>query len=79
MKGLETIMGNSSFDSRCHSLSGDANFAGYVGLVGQYAVSDCVLVEVLYQCGAVPFVRTNVPQTLVVRIAPSLPDARARG
>ena len=27
---------------------------------------DSVLVEVLYDVGAVPFVRTNVPQTLMV-------------
>jgi hypothetical protein len=25
-----------------------------------------VIVEILYACGAVPFVRTNVPQTLMV-------------
>ncbi|KAG6844020.1 hypothetical protein H0H87_010588 [Tephrocybe sp. NHM501043] len=38
---------------------------GYVSWVGKYANSDCVLVEILYECGAVPFVRTNVPQTLM--------------
>ncbi|KAG6847006.1 hypothetical protein H0H93_010637, partial [Arthromyces matolae] len=38
---------------------------GYVSWVGKYAESDCVLVELLYECGAVPFVRTNVPQTLM--------------
>ena len=29
-----------------------------------------MLVEILYDLGAVPFVRTNVPQTLQVRPAP---------
>ncbi|RDB26908.1 Acetamidase [Hypsizygus marmoreus] len=38
---------------------------GYVAWVGKPAASDCVLVEILYECGAVPFVRTNVPQTLM--------------
>ncbi|KDR80683.1 hypothetical protein GALMADRAFT_60825 [Galerina marginata CBS 339.88] len=38
---------------------------GYVSGVGNYADNDSVIVEILYQCGAVPFVRTNVPQTLM--------------
>ena len=37
---------------------------GYAGWIGRVAESDSVLVEILYECGAVPFVRTNVPQTL---------------
>ncbi|KAI0762463.1 amidase signature domain-containing protein [Fomes fomentarius] len=37
---------------------------GYAGWIGRVADSDSVLAEVLYECGAVPFVRTNVPQTL---------------
>ncbi|KAF8158983.1 amidase signature domain-containing protein, partial [Mycena galopus ATCC 62051] len=37
----------------------------YVKWIGNYAEADCVLVEILYECGAVPFVRTNVPQTLM--------------
>ena len=35
--------------------------------IGKYASRDAVLVEILYEAGAVPFVRTNVPQTLMVR------------
>lgn len=31
-----------------------------------------MIVEVLYKCGAVPFVRTNVPQTLMVSTSSSL-------
>ncbi|TFK53544.1 general amidase [Heliocybe sulcata] len=38
---------------------------GYVSWIGKYADRDAALVEVLYKCGAVPFVRTNVPQTLM--------------
>jgi amidase len=37
---------------------------GYVSWIGQYADKNAVLVDVLIECGAVPFVRTNVPQTL---------------
>ncbi|KAG2145199.1 general amidase [Suillus clintonianus] len=37
---------------------------GYASLIGQYADKNAVLVDVLIECGAVPFVRTNVPQTL---------------
>lgn len=38
---------------------------GYVSWIGKYADSNAVLVDILYECGAVPFVRTNVPQTLM--------------
>ncbi|KZT10717.1 general amidase [Laetiporus sulphureus 93-53] len=38
---------------------------GYASWIGKYAENDAVLVEILYECGAVPFVRTNVPQTLM--------------
>lgn len=41
---------------------------GYVSWIGKYADKNAVLVDILYDCGAVPFVRTNVPQTLMVRI-----------
>jgi Asp-tRNA(Asn)/Glu-tRNA(Gln) amidotransferase A subunit family amidase len=39
---------------------------GYVANIGDFATKDCVIVEILYELGAVPFVRTNVPQTLMV-------------
>lgn len=39
---------------------------GYVARIGDRAERDCVIVQVLYKCGAIPFVRTNVPQTLMV-------------
>ncbi|PCH43375.1 general amidase [Wolfiporia cocos MD-104 SS10] len=38
---------------------------GYASWIGKYAERDAVLTEILYECGAVPFVRTNVPQTLM--------------
>ncbi|KAG1736073.1 general amidase [Suillus paluster] len=38
---------------------------GYVSWIGQYADKNAVLVDVLIECGAVPFVRTNIPQTLM--------------
>ncbi|KAJ3726656.1 general amidase [Lentinula raphanica] len=47
------------------TMKGLETIMGYVAGIGQYADSDSVLVEILYECGAVPFVRTNVPQTLM--------------
>ncbi|KAI0825163.1 general amidase [Trametes gibbosa] len=38
---------------------------GYAALVGQIAEDDAVLVKLLLRAGAVPYVRTNVPQTLM--------------
>ncbi|KAI0077058.1 general amidase [Panus rudis PR-1116 ss-1] len=38
---------------------------GYVSWIGQYAERNSVLVDILLDCGAVPFVQTNVPQTLM--------------
>ncbi|KAG2044807.1 general amidase [Suillus americanus] len=38
---------------------------GYVSWIGQYAEKNAVLVDILIECGAVPFVRTNIPQTLM--------------
>jgi hypothetical protein len=64
MKGLETIMGKTS-DALVPIKPNAA--LGYAKWIGNYAESDCVLVEILYECGAVPFVRTNVPQTLMVQ------------
>ncbi|TFK85684.1 general amidase [Polyporus arcularius HHB13444] len=45
-------------------LKGMETIMGYAGWIGRIADSDSALVEILYECGAVPFVRTNVPQTL---------------
>lgn len=40
--------------------------AGYVAWIGQYAERNAVLVDILETLGAVLFVKTNVPQTLMV-------------
>lgn len=47
------------------SIKGLETTIGYVSWIGKYASRDAVLVEILYEAGAVPFVRTNVPQTLM--------------
>ncbi|KAF7298916.1 General amidase [Mycena indigotica] len=47
------------------SMEGLETIMGYAKWIGRVATSDCVLVQLLYECGAVPFVRTNVPQTLM--------------
>lgn len=39
---------------------------GYASWIGKYAEDDAVITKILYACGAVPFVMTNVPQTLLV-------------
>ena len=39
---------------------------GYASLVGKFSDSNSVLVDIMYECGANPFVQTNVPQTLMV-------------
>ena len=46
--------------------------SGYAFNIGKFAEDDCVLVEILYKLGAVPFVRTNVPRTLMVSMLFSL-------
>ncbi|KAI5116423.1 hypothetical protein M0805_001386 [Coniferiporia weirii] len=38
---------------------------GFVWRIGKYAEDDASLVTILYEAGAVPFVRTNIPQTLM--------------
>ncbi|TFY81574.1 hypothetical protein EWM64_g2435 [Hericium alpestre] len=38
---------------------------GYASWIGKYSEKDSVLTEILYDCGAVLYVRTNVPQTLM--------------
>ncbi|KZT10734.1 general amidase [Laetiporus sulphureus 93-53] len=38
---------------------------GYVSWVGNYADKNAVIVDILYELGAVPFVRTNLPQTVM--------------
>ncbi|KAG9313359.1 general amidase [Chiua virens] len=46
-------------------MKGLETIMGYACNIGKFAEDDCVLVEILYELGAVLFVRTNVPQTLM--------------
>ncbi|KAH8120360.1 general amidase [Phellopilus nigrolimitatus] len=46
-------------------LKGLETTMGYVSWIGDYAERDASLATILYEAGAVPFVRTNVPQTLM--------------
>jgi amidase len=39
---------------------------GYVSWIGKYATRNAVLVDILEEAGAILFVKTNVPQTLMV-------------
>ena len=39
---------------------------GYVSYIGRYASKNAVLADILESCGAVLYVKTNVPQTLMV-------------
>jgi amidase len=64
MKDLETIMGDHC--PRIPLTAGADRAAGYVSWVGKYAKHNAVLVDIMIEAGAVPFVRTNVPQTLMV-------------
>ncbi|KAI0051681.1 general amidase [Auriscalpium vulgare] len=47
------------------SLQGLETIMGYVSWVGRIAEKNAVLADILIDCGAVPYVRTNVPQTLM--------------
>lgn len=47
------------------SIEGIESTMGYVSWLGTYAARDAVLVDVLKKLGAIPFVKTNVPQTLM--------------
>jgi amidase len=39
---------------------------GYVSWIGKYATRNAVLVDILEEAGAILYVKTNVPQTLMV-------------
>ncbi|KAJ7193376.1 general amidase [Mycena pura] len=47
------------------NIKGLESTIGYVSWVGQYAEENSVLIDILESLGAVPFVKTNVPQTLM--------------
>ncbi|KAJ7675379.1 general amidase [Mycena rosella] len=47
------------------SIKGIESSMGYVSWIGQHAEKNAVLVDILESLGAVPFVKTNIPQTLM--------------
>ncbi|KAG8771098.1 hypothetical protein FRC12_003858 [Ceratobasidium sp. 428] len=47
------------------AMQGLETINGYVANIGDFATKNAVLIDILYDLGAVPFVRTNVPQTLM--------------
>lgn len=47
---------------------------GLASRVGKYAQEDAAIVEALYECGAILYVKTNVPQTLMVSPSPTYSD-----
>ncbi|OWB56005.1 catalytic activity protein [[Candida] boidinii] len=47
------------------SIKGKVTHAGYVALLDNITPEDCVTVKVLRDLGAIPFVRTNEPQSLM--------------
>ncbi|EJD43785.1 general amidase [Auricularia subglabra TFB-10046 SS5] len=47
------------------SIEGLDTTMGYTSWIGKPAAKNCTLVDLLLAAGAVPFVRTNVPQTLM--------------
>jgi amidase len=65
IKQIESTIGKSE---HCLFFSSFSNKRlGYVSWVGKFAEKNSVLVDILESLGAVPFVKTNVPQTLMVR------------
>ena len=44
---------------------------GFAARVGDVAKDDAVLVKLLHQAGAVFYVKTNIPQTIMVGALPS--------
>ena len=42
------------------------SFVGYVSWIGRYASKNSVLADILESLGAVLYVKTNIPQTLMV-------------
>ncbi|GJE86082.1 general amidase [Phanerochaete sordida] len=47
------------------SMRGLETTMGWVSWIGKFSEHDAVVVQIIYDAGAVPFVRTNIPQTLM--------------
>jgi amidase len=67
IKGLETIMGAWALIHLVLEIH--LGVSGYVSWIGKVAERNASLTEILIECGAVLYVRTNVPQTLMVRFS----------
>ncbi len=67
IKGLETTMGIDLLLNLRLDAPLKFQCIGYAAWVGKYAEHDAVMVKLLLQAGGVPFVRTNLPQTIMVR------------
>ena len=70
IKGLETVMGTwimYLFISIPPEMHLARRLSGYVSWIGKVAERNASLTEILIESGAVLYVRTNVPQTLMVR------------
>ena len=53
-------------DGRRRCVPSDTQFPGYTSLVGNYAEQNSVLADILESQGAVLYVKTNLPQTIMV-------------
>lgn len=64
IKGIESTIGT----YRIHNvIIVNSILVGYVSWIGKYAERNAVLADILESLGAVFYVKTNVPQTLMVR------------
>ena len=70
IEGVESTMGNIflPINSPASKLifSFSPSFEGYVSWIGRYASKNSVLADILESLGAVLYVKTNIPQTLMV-------------
>lgn len=61
----QSLLGNASVSFMLFSFQGHDSTLGLVKRLNQPAAEDAVIVQVLKRQGAVPFVKTNVPQSLL--------------
>ena len=64
ISGLESTMGK--YKIHHYTVKIIYHHTGYISWVGVYPENNATLVDTLVSLGAVPFVKTNVPQTLMV-------------
>lgn len=70
IKDLETTMGIGLHSGVRLNTPLKLESTGYATWVGNYAEDHAILVKLLLQAGAAPFVKTNLPQTIMVRSCP---------